>query len=490
MKGVYVKMSIDNQAITIYNIEKTIYQFACESAQKMLKSVLEMLDNQLMLERDRTKYRHKGKKKTTLKTIMGEVEYERAIYQCKGEDGKSFHVYLLDEILGFNNIGFVSEVFGEKLVELCCDLSYRKSSKTASGITGQSISAMGAWNVVQKLGERVNEKENHEAKLAKNNRSVGQENVKLLFEEQDGNWLNLQGADRKKYGKKHEMKIAIAYKGAVKTGGGKSKPRYNLVGKVACANFEESSKFYARKEGVIGAVYNRDEIQMRVLNGDGASWLKRSVTDETVHFQLDTYHRNIAITKYVKDENARKIIRDLLYSKQIDLLLEVIEAYSNSCGGREDGEKEKEDFLKLLTYFKNNKDGLVSYHRRELDLPPPPDGIEYRRCGAMESNVFSIIGQRMKRNRTNWSVKGGNNLARFLTLKSTGKLHEVLGNISSSVLPQKYEEKVQVALSSSKVPKSVGKGYDGVKQSSISNAPSWVKNILSFNSIQNTTVGI
>ena len=105
----------------------------------------------------------------------------------------------------------------------------------------------------------------------------------------------------------------------------------------------------------------------------------------------------------------------------------------------------------------------------------------------MESNVFSIIGQRMKRNRTNWSVKGGNNLARFLTLKSTGKLHEVLGNISSSVLPQKYEEKVQVALSSSKVPKSVGKGYDGVKQSSISNAPNWVKNVLGFKPLENTS---
>jgi hypothetical protein len=154
------------------------------------------------------------------------------------------------------------------------------------------------------------------------------------------------------------------------------------------------------------------------------------------------------------------------------LLLEAIEAYANSTDGREDGEKEKENFLKLLTYFKNNKDGLVSYHRRGLDLPSPPDVIVYRRCGAMESNVFSIR-----------SVKGGNNLARFLTLKSTGKLCEVLGTISTTILPPKYEEKVQVALSSTKITKSIGKGYNGVKQSSISNAPSWVKNVLNFNSI-------
>jgi len=474
-------MSIDKTEFTIYNIEKTIYQIACEAAQKMMKNVLETLDGQLMSERDRTKYRHKGLKKTTLKTIMGEVEYERAIYSCKDEDGKSYHVHLLDELLGFNSVGFVSENLAEKLVELACDLSYRKSSKTACEITGQTISHQGIWNVVQRLGERVDERENHEAKLAKNNQSIGQEDVKLLFEEQDGVHLNLQGKDRKKFGKKHEMKIAIAYKGAVKTG----KKRYNLVGKVACANFENSDKFYARKEGVIGAVYNRDEIQMRILNGDGAAWIKRSVTDGTVHFQLDTYHRNKAITECVKDPDARKVISELLYSKQINLLLEVIEAYANSTDGREDGEKEKEGFLKLLTYFKNNKDGLVSYHRRGLDLPPPPDGIVYRRCGAMESNVFSIIGHRMKRNRTNWSVKGGNNLARFLTLKSTRKLHEILSSISTTILPPKYEEKVQIALSSSKIPKSVGKGYGGVKQSSISNAPSWVKNVLNFKSLEN-----
>ena len=222
---------------------------------------------------------------------------------------------------------------------------------------------------------------------------------------------------------------------------------------------------------------------MRVVGGDGASWIKRSVTDENAIFQLDHYHINEAIQTYVKDEEARELIRKLRYEKKIDLMLDVIEAYSNSTAD----EKERENFLTLLTYFKNNKDGLIPYYRRGLKLPPAPDGLVYRRLGAMESNVFSIIGHRMKRNRTNWSIKGGNNLARFLTLKSTGKLSEVLGSITTTILPQKYEEEVQVALSSSKVPKTVGKGYDGVKQSSISSAPSWVRNVLGFKPIQNTS---
>ena len=178
----------------------------------------------------------------------------------------------------------------------------------------------------------------------------------------------------------------------------------------------------------------------------------------------------------------------MLYSKKIDLMLEVIEAYANSCDTNdENGAKEKENFLKLLTYFKNNKDGLIPYHRRGLNLPVPPDGLVYRRCGAMESNVFSIIGNRMKRNRTNWSIKGGNNLARFLALKSTGKLPETLKNIVQFVLPEKYEEQVQTALSAGRVQKSIGKGYGGVKQSTLSNAPNWVKNIMGFAPLEHTS---
>jgi hypothetical protein len=469
-------MSIAPNYVTISKIEKEIFDYCNNLGCEMLKNVLESIDVQIMLDRDRTKYRHKGKCKTVLKTLMGEVEYERVIYACKTDDGKTYHVRLLDELLGFDKVGFISELLCEKIVDQTCEMAFRKVSSAVSKMTGQTISHTGVWNVTQAVGRKIDEQEQSAAKQVKSNNSKGQEIAKLLFEEQDGIWLNLQGIDRKKNNNnKKEMKIAIAYKGAKQT----EAKRYNLVGKVACCNFEESNKFYARKEGVIGALYNLDEIEMRVLNGDGASWLKRSVTNETVHYQLDTFHRNKAITTYVKDENAQKLIRKLLYSKQIDKMLEVIEAYSNST----DDEKEKENFLRLLTYFQNNKDGLIAYHRRGLNLPTPPDGLVYRRLGAMESNVFSIIGRRMKRNRTNWSIKGGNNLARLLTLKSTNKLTETLRNFAHTILPERNEKQVQTALSAGRVQKCVGKGYDGVKRASFSNPPEWFRNISAFKSI-------
>jgi len=153
----------------------------------------------------------------------------------------------------------------------------------------------------------------------------------------------------------------------------------------------------------------------------------------------------------------------LLYTKQIDSLLGCIEGYINCLDDTvEEEAAEKENLEKLYTYFFNNKDGLIPWHRRGLDIPKPPEGKEYRRMGCMESNIFTIVGNRMKGHRTLWSIKGGNNLARLLCLKHTGKLTDTLENLSSVCLPLEYVEEVIVKMTAAKAPKSDGKGYEPV----------------------------
>lgn len=139
--------------------------------------------------------------------------------------------------------------------------------------------------------------------------------------------------------------------------------------------------------------------------------------DETAIIQLDTFHRNRAIIENVQNTEMRKEIFRLLYSEQIDLLWAYIEALSNSA----EDEKERVKLLTLIAYFTNNKDGLVGYHRRGLPLPELPEGKEYRRLRTMESTIFTIIGNRMKGGPACRCINGGNNLARLLTLKHTGK---------------------------------------------------------------------
>jgi len=465
-------MSIAEQVIKFKEIERTIQNLCNELGRTLMKTALERWDLELSESRDRSGYRHKGKRKTVLKTVLGEVEYERALYETTSEDGIKSYVYLLDDALGISSSGYMSGLLTEQIVQAVCASSYREAARSVSEMTGQRISHTAAWNVVQALGSCIGEQEERAAALAAVNEGAGELETKLLFEEQDGIWLHLQGKSREEHGRGKEMKLAIAYDGARQTG----KKRYELTNKVACANFEGVKAFVGRKEGVIASVYNTDEIEMRFLNGDGAAWIKQSAKDESVHFQLDPFHRNRAVRQYVADPEAREVIMELLYSKQIDLLLTVIEAYSNSTGD----ESERETYLSLLEYFSNNTDGLIPIHRRGLGLPEPPEGKEYRHMGAMESNIFTILGNRMKGRRACWSIDGGNNLARLLCLKFTNRLSDTLRSLAACVLPERYADEITLELSAAKVPLREGKGYNGFHQTLIPASMGWLKDLASL----------
>jgi hypothetical protein len=98
---------------------------------------------------------------------------------------------------------------------------------------------------------------------------------------------------------------------------------------------------------------------------------------------------------------------------------------------------------------------------------------------AMESNIFSLIGRRMKRRRTNWSINGGNNMARLLVLKATRHLKEAV----TDLLPEKFEQIIQTPLSASKSPVRVGKGYDGFAHATIPPSQKWMKDIFALKPI-------
>jgi hypothetical protein len=468
-------MSVTEAEVDFNSFEREVFRECCARGCEIIKKQLELWDDQIMIARDRSIYRHKGKRKTVIKTVMGEVEYSRAIYVRQNEDGTRSFVYLLDEAIGKAGSGFMSGVLSGQIAEAVCGGTYRRAAQSVSEMTGQTISHQAAWNVVQTLGRHVDAHEKAAAALAAQSKGTGTQEAEVLFEEQDGIWLHLQGRSRKQYGRNQEMKVAIAYDGARRI----SKNRYELTGKVACANFESVSKFVCRKEGKIAETYCVDEIKTRILNGDGAQWVKQSISDEAMVFQLDAFHRNKAIRQYVRNAEMQKKIFHLLYTNQIDNMLDVIETLSNSV----EDEAEEEGLRVLHAYFTNNKDGLVGYHQRGLALPEPPDGKEYRRLGAMESNIFTIIGNRMKGGRACWSIDGGNNLARLLTLKHTGKLHETLDSLTNWVLPAKYAEEVTVKIPPRQIPMRVGKGYEGRHAASFPSGPEykWLRAIGKIN---------
>jgi hypothetical protein len=431
---------------------------------------LEALDDALAETRDKKRYRDKGRRGTVLKTMLGEVEFSRRVYVTEEETGKKEHVYLLDEALGIDTPGQISPMLSEMVATTACESTYRETARQVSELTGQTISHQKAWTITQEAGSRVRAREEVLAEQARHNKGSGELGSKLLYEEADGIWLKLQGKDRKNYGPSKEMKAAIAYSGIKQNG-----KRRRLSDKVACAGFESVKEFIGRKEGVIASVYRVDEIELRVLNGDGANWIAAN-KDEVAVYQLDPFHRNRAIREYVNDPELQDLMIDLLYAEDIDKLLAVIDASVNSTMDPEEQKKRQN----LFDYFSNNKDGLVPYYRRGEKLPPINEGLHQARCGAMESNIFTLIGNRMKGRRACWSVRGADNLAALLCLKHTERLAAVLSGFGPIVSAD--TDPVVAGLSSYQVPERVGKGYNGFKHAAIPDMP-WAKNMLGMKSL-------
>lgn len=94
-----MKSMIDENGVTFKELEKNIYSWICQIGRQFTGEFMERYDRMLMEERNKKKYRHKGYRQTTIKTIYGEVTYRRSVYEVTEEDGFKHYVYLLDETL-------------------------------------------------------------------------------------------------------------------------------------------------------------------------------------------------------------------------------------------------------------------------------------------------------------------------------------------------------------------------------------------------------
>ena len=447
-----VEVEIDKREIeTFGDLVQTGFWIAMEFGRKLVVTVLEERDEELREERDKKRYRCKGKRKTCIKTKLGEIEYSRNVYRDKAAPETGRCVYLLDEDLGIDCIGLVSKELCGIAAKAVCETTYRGAAKLISEATGQSISAQGVWNIIQKIGARRGEQIEQQADTAARHMGTGAVESPILYEENDGVWLNLQGKSRKEYGRSKEMKVGIAYDGATWQLGKGGKKRRTLDCKVAYASFEKAREFQRNKEGVVASRFKVDEVELRVINGDGAQWIQKHGDTDCISV-LDQFHRNKKITECVRDPEFGKLLRDLLYEKRIDDLMDCIEAQINSVT---DGQ-EKADLCELQRYYRNNKDALLGYYDRGRTIPPTkePGVIHHARLGSMESNVFTLIGNRMKGRRACWSIDGANHLALILCAYHTTGLESLFVDVPKTEMGN-YSD---VKWSAASVQKKVGKG--------------------------------
>jgi hypothetical protein len=433
-------ISLKDSGLDFKTLEQKIYKEVCEIACNIFRDVLDTLDKKIMATRDVNKYRHKGIKHTHIHTVMGVIEYERRIYEYHNDDGKKQYVYLLDKYLNNETIGHVSTNMAEKIVERSLEESYRKTAQAVKSMTNASLSHTTTWNVIQKLGTKLKEKEQNLINKYEQGNLKGDREVEVLFQEADGVWLSMQGKDRPKKGSKKEMKIAINYEGFQKRAG--QKEGYQVYNKTVCAGFQKSQDFKKLWDAKVSEQYNIDEIKIRIINGDGDPWIKPDLGQEGIYFQLDPFHVSREVLRKVPNKKQAKKLNKLLNKGKIKESFRYLTKLLIEYNQEEDTFKKLE---KLYNYLSNNREGLTPYRIRDIDLPTLPDGLEYRGMGTMEGSVCDVITLRMKSRKMSWSQTGAENLARLLSARASGTLYEQLDGIfSDTVEEEMLEEMIEI----------------------------------------------
>lgn len=436
---------VTEEGVKFNDLEKKIYKSVCKLGCMIIKSILENKDKKLMKMRDKKRFRHKGYKQNCIKTIMGEIEYERAVYLVE-EDGEKKYVYLLDEEMKIETIGKVSVNLAEKALAIVVNTSsYRKGEEEIRNTTNETISHEGLRKIVIKAGEKIERREQEEIEMYEENKLIkGTKEIKALFEEADGIWINLQGKDREeqieknrkiseKQGKeykeprkiKSELKLHVAYEGWKE-----GDPRHSLVNKTYIAGMMSSKRLEKIRNAKIYQKYDEEKIELRVMNGDGARWIKNITVKGSIS-QKDNFHIHQEIVKDIKEEKHREEINKMIEERRYEEIGGYIEKLKYELGGEE---KTVKKLKKLQSYL---KDGLERYQEileeQGRKIPESPKGIEYRNPGIMESQIFSVLKVRLGSGRKAFGKKGATYLAKICAIKAEEKGEIKLEKIEKAI---------------------------------------------------------
>src|SRR5699024_7052135 len=156
-----MKSIVEEKLVSFKTLEQKVFAYVCELGRMITQIILENYDDELAKERNPKVYRDKGKRKTSIKTVYGEVEYSRRVYRTEQEDGRTAHIYLLDQAMQMEKIGLISTNLAEKIALTVTESPYRVSADMISDACGQTISHGGVWNLIQQMGGRIRGEEEH-----------------------------------------------------------------------------------------------------------------------------------------------------------------------------------------------------------------------------------------------------------------------------------------------------------------------------------------
>lgn len=445
---------LTKETISFKDLEEIAFKIACEFANEILRNMLEEYDKKIMDTRNTKEFRHKGKETTTVKAKTGLVEYTRTKYIQKQEDGTNKCVYLTDEVLNIKEMGQISGGIIELVIKNISEVSYRVCAEMINNMTGLTISGVSVWNIVQKLGEEIKQYEREKVEAHQEDKlKAGEKETPIIYQEADGIMIYTQGKDRKeqieKYKKEHpneevpkkvrniEIKLGMTYEGWKEIG----KNRYELVGKEYVAGYMTGEEMADITNANLHSKYDMSKVELRVLNSDGGSWIKRLLVTKAI-YQADSYHLKEKIATHVRDNEDVELLKNMFYKKEYLKMIDYVEELKYKY----DGEVEEVEKLKeLQRYLNKRKDSMKRYKdyegvKQKLKTYSKKTGLKYRNMGCQESNNYSKLTRRMKKKRMSWSKKGSENIAKVITMYASESCEDIIKHLDIQLLPESFVE--------------------------------------------------
>lgn len=445
---------LTKNSVSFKELEEIAFKIACEFANEILRNMLEEYDKKLMDTRNTRVYRHKGKETTTVKAKTGLVEYTRTKYITKNEDGTNKCIYLTDELLNIKEMGQVSGGIIDLVIKNISEVSFRVCAEMINNMTGLSISGVAVWNIVQKLGEEIKQYEKEKVEAHQNDKlQAGEKETPVIYKEADGIMIYTQGKDRKEqienYQKQHpdeevpkkvrnvELKLGMTYEGWKEIG----KNRYALAGKEYVAGYMSGEKMSDITNANLHSKYDMSKVELRVLNSDGGSWIKKLLTAKAI-YQADSYHLKEKITTHVRDAEDSEILKVMFYKKEYSKMIEYVEALKYKYDGEVQEVEKLEELKKYLVKRKNDMKRYKDYEgvREKLKGYSKKTGLKYRNMGCQESNNYCRLTRRMKKKRMSWSKNGSENIAKVITMYASESCTDIIKHLDIQLLPESFVE--------------------------------------------------
>ena len=379
---------------TMKELEMTLFQQLQAMFAEAMVRCLEELDNWIMENRDRSRFRLHELRHVTMSTSFGEITFARRLYRDRK---KRTYVYLLDQSLSFDGQSGMSPRLEEWAVELATvGPSYHEAARQIEALLGYR--AISHETIRQRLMAKA---EQAAAVVPKEKKKAD-----VLFVEVDGLFTKLQGTRRRS----KENRMAIIHEGWERNGN-----RVKLRNKTHYLHTGSGDTFWEGFGDFLVDHYDVDEETWLVVNGDGAKWIGECTSYfHRCIYILDRFHVARDLKHYLRDlpTHWKAACRALAAYDPQGLLAAVDAVPSDRI--REDS---REDWERFKAFLHRHQSHLIDY-RKVLEAR----GIDtkgMRPMGSAESQM-RVFAKRTKRGGYSWSDRGVQAMLRSIIARKEG----------------------------------------------------------------------